>query len=383
MGAVPRALVPYVVEHEVNAPSLRTVRLRSQLLSRERRRAYERRVYLLRFFVTVKLTVREFFANRLNETLRLFYARFTQAPAGVTHEVQLLLDAAAGLQMAPSLEQFMDWFARTEAAVSAVLFAEHTRLPSDAFELLFPAGDCPDVAFIDDVRRSAAVADMRADAVSLIHEAYAHFAARTLGAAQFLLELQTRHAELGASEDYADAFVAVADEIADLLAEVDGLQRIVACGTLHADMKPAKTAALALMRETIERVREIGIARSLALYEQIAQVRAMYVKSIGMNRMMNITGETPDLIEFKQQMAALCAIYIPITESILTHWADSAIEIEEQYGSALDILTMITAAPSAKRRGRGRRRTGRDDRVPAHLSKCGMDCHALGIHYQC
>jgi hypothetical protein len=362
MGAIPKAVVPYVIEHEVNAPSLTVCRVRNELLFKERRRAYDRKMYLPRFFIFVKLTMRELLMNQLHATLGRFYFRFTEDPSTTTHQIQLLLDPELGLRMYPSLDQFLAWFAHMEAEMSTILLAEHTEMPEDAFDLLYPDRDCPVIDFLDSVRENHALDVIRDGAIQLIREAYAYFTQRSAATAAFMRELQSRALELVECEDYEDAsaFVMVADEISDLLAELDSLQRMVVFRSLHTDLKPAKTSALELMRKLSDKARGIGIARTKAIYEQIEQVKNMYAKSVTMNKMMNVVTETPDLVECKQQIATLCASYLPIAESVLTHWADAAIEIEEQYGIAQDTLALITAAQRPKRRGRVRRRAGRN-----------------------
>jgi hypothetical protein len=210
---------------------------------------------------------------------------------------------------------------------------------------------------------------MREEAIKTIHDAYAHFASKSENGALFMKDLQARLVELNQMHDFPDSthFVAVADEIADLLNGINGLQRIMNFGSLLTDLKPAKTSALEAMRETIDQVRNIGIGRSKELFWQITQAKNNYIKAISMNRMMNMSEDTPDITEAKEQIQSLCATYIPISESIMTHWSDSAIEIEEQYGNVQDILAMVSPAPRApKERKRKtmarrvvRRRTGK------------------------
>jgi hypothetical protein len=117
----------------------------------------------------------------------------------------------------------------------------------------------------------------------------------------------------------------------------------------------------------MDRVRNIGISRSKELFWQITHAKDTYVKAISTNKMMNINEDTPDILEAKDQIQSLCGTYISITESIMTHWSDSAIEIEEQYATVQDIFAMVSpAARASKERKRKtgtrrivRRRTGK------------------------
>jgi hypothetical protein len=369
MGAIPKSLVPYVVEHEVNAPSLAICRIRNQLLFKERKRSYDRKVYLPRFFIMVKLAMRKFIIDQLYATLNQFYFRFTEVPPTAAHRIQLLLNREKGLEMSPSLDEFLVWFTHVETTIRSIFLADHTKLPSEADDLLFSEHDCPEIAFTEQVCLCPEIDRMRENAIKVIYDAYAHFASKSQNGALFMQNLQERLVELNQIHSFPDSthFVAVADEIADLLNGINTLQRIMNFGSLLTDLKPAKTSALEEMRGTIDQVRNIGISRSKELFWQITQAKNNYIKAISMNRMMNISEDTPDILEAKEQILSLCGTYVPITESIMTHWSDSAIEIEEEYGNVQDILSMVSPAPRAskerKRKTVGkrivRRRTGK------------------------
>jgi hypothetical protein len=313
--------------------------------------------------------MRKFIIDQLYATLNQFYFRFTEAPPTTAHRIQWLLDRQNGLKMSPSLDEFLVWFTQVETTIRSVFLAEHTKLPSEADDLLFPEHDCPDILFTDNVCFCPEINRMREEALQMIHDAYAHFASKSQNGASFMKDLQERLVELNQIHDFPDCthFVAVADEIADLLNGINALQRVMNFGSLLTDLKLAKTSALEEMRGTIDQVRCIGISRSKALLWQITQAKNNYIKAISMNRMMNISEDTPDILEAKEQIQNLCATYMPITESIMTHWSDSALEIEEEYGSVQDILAMVSPAPRAskerKRKTAARRvlrwRTGR------------------------
>jgi hypothetical protein len=368
MGAIPKSLVPYVIEHEVGAPSLATCRIRSQLLFKERKQSYDRKVYLPRFFIMVKLTMRKFIIEQLYATLNQFYFRFTEVPPTTAHRIQFLLHREKGLELSPSLDEFLVWFTQVETTIRSLFLAEHTTLPPKAADLLFPEHDCPDIIFIEDMCLCPEIDLMREEAIKTIRDAYAHFASKSENGALFVKNLQDRVVELNHIHEFPDSthFVAVADEIADLLNGINALQRVMNFGSLLTDLKPAKTSALEGIRETMDQIGNIGLARSKELFWQITQVKDTYVKAISMNRMMNVNEDTPDILEAKEQIQNLSATYIPITESIMIHWSDSAVEIEEQYGTVQDILALVSPATRAKERKRKmvgkrmvRRRTGR------------------------
>jgi hypothetical protein len=125
---------------------------------------------------------------------------------------------------------------------------------------------------------------------------------------------------------------------------------------MHSDVKPGKTSALRQIKDTIEKVKGIGIGMSKELFDEITQAKNIYIKFVSYNKMMNATEETDDMIEMKRQIRGLCSRYLPVTESILLHWSESAIELEEQYGSIQDVLALVAGGP---RRGRGRGGRGR------------------------
>jgi hypothetical protein len=148
----------------------------------------------------------------------------------------------------------------------------------------------PPIDFLDSVRENHALVLKREEALHLIRDAYDYLTQWSNAGALFMHELQYRAGELMEQEKYTDAssFVAVADQISDLLAELDSFQRMALFRSLHTDIKPTKTSALELMRKLSVKVRGRGIARSKAIYEPIDQVKNMYAKSLTMNKMMNV-----------------------------------------------------------------------------------------------
>lgn len=347
IGAIPKALAPYVVEREVNAPSLTKCRLRNQILYAERKRSYDRKEYLPRFYIMVKLFMRDFFVQQLQDTLREFYFRFTEQPPSSSHKIQLVLDPQAGLLMSPTVDEFLNWFNVVDKSIKEIFLAEHVQMGGEVLSLIFPETDCPTISFIESVALNKEMEDMRNEAVKMITEAYEDLTGKATESCAFLKQLQQRLDEMDAITEFEDAdlFCSVADELFDLLRGIDNLQRIVTHGSLFSDMKRGKTSALEHMRTTIDRIRKMGVVKSKDLYEDITHAKDNYIKSVSLAKMFNQDENSPELLEMKQQIQNLCSKYLPITETILQYWSDSAIDIEEQYSAVQDILSLISATP--------------------------------------
>jgi hypothetical protein len=67
------------------------------------------------------------------------------------------------------------------------------------------------------------------------------------------------------------------------------------------------------MRDAMDQVRNIGISGSTELFWQITQAKDSYIKPVGVNRMMNINEDTPDISEAKKKIQKLCATCMSIT----------------------------------------------------------------------
>lgn len=347
IGAIPKSLLPYVVEHQVNAQSITKCRIRNQLLFQERRRAYDRKVYLPKFFVMVKLFMREFFVNQLHATLKEFYLRFTEQPPSTSHRIQLVLDPESGLSMSPSLDEFLDWFKMVDQRIYDTFLSEHVNLEKETLQLIFPDEECPPIGFTESVAYSKEVEDMREQAVRLIYDAYDHFGKKAKSSSMFFKKIQARLAEFDQIKTFTDSqqFVSIANEIAELLKEIDNLQRIVNFGSMFSDMKPGKTTALEHMRTTVDNIRKMGITRSKELFEEIETSKNAYTKSMSLTKMMNQDENSPELLEMKEKIRVLCTMYLPLTESIIQHWGDSAIEVEDEYQKVQIILASVTTKP--------------------------------------
>ena len=347
IGAIPKALAPYVVEREVNAPSITKCRLRSQLLYQERKRAFDRKEYLPRFYIMVKLFMRDFFVQQLHDTLREFYFRFTEQPPSTSHMIELVLDPQEGLLMSPTLEEFLNWFNVVDKSIKDIFLAEHVQMGGEVLAQIFPDTDCPTISFIESVALSQEMEDMKNEAIKMITDAYADLTSSSQESCGFLKKLQVRLDELDAIADFndADLFCSVADELFDLLRGIDNLQRVVNHGSLFSDMKRGKTSALEHMRNTTDRIRKMGITKSKELFDDITHAKDRYIKSVSLSKMFNQDENSPELLEMKQQIRDLCAKYMPITETILQYWSDTAIDMDEQYGAVQDILSLVSATP--------------------------------------
>jgi hypothetical protein len=295
--------------------------------------------------------------NELRTILKEFYMRFLEKPPSTTHRINLELDRQEGLVMAPSLSGFLAWLNEVIATLKEIFLGENIKLEEEVLEELFPERDCPEVVFTPEVCEDAELDQMHGATVKLIEQAYDYFAQKSRTGADFLKQLQERLVELNSIDGFEDPnqFVAVADEISDLRAEVESIQRVVNFATLHTDMKPGKTSALNKIKETIEKLKRIGIDMSKQLFDEISQTKNIYIKYASAKKMGTAPDETPQVVEMKQKIRDLCGKYLPVAESILGHWSESAIEIEEQYGNVQDILALVTAVPRGPRRGRGRR----------------------------
>jgi hypothetical protein len=361
IGAIPKTMVPYVIEREVNAPSIVVARTRDALHFKERRRAYDRKVYLPTFFQMMKLVLRHFMITQLRTILREFYFRFTETPPSTAHKIHLELDRERGLRMSPTLQEFLAWFAQVEKSLRQIFMGESIALEQEVLDEIFPEGDNSEVLFTEAVCEDAELEKMRASAIEIIGKAYEHFAVKAEPGAEFLKNAQERLVELNTIEGFEDAyqFVSVADEISDLLSEIESIQRIVNYAALHTDVKPGKTSALFHIKTTIEKVKGIGIAMSKHLYEEITQAKNVYIKFKSVSSMAAVPGTDDSgddaAFELKQKIRELCSQYMPVTESILLHWSESAIEIEEEYGNVQDVLALVTSTPRPPKRGRGGR----------------------------
>lgn len=352
INALPKSLIPYSIDDGHN-DSLTASQVRTKLLYRERRRAFDRKEYLSRFFIMVRFFLRDFFVERLHNSLREFYYRFTESPPTKSHQVQLFLDEEKGLLLSPSRVEFLNWFNIVDQAIKDVIICDQLELSSDVMDEIFPDHDCPDVLIIKDVALNQEMIRMRDNALTAIQDAYDHFEKKLKPSQILLVKMQNRLDEIGNMEEIndTDQFINIVKEILDSLSDIEQLQRILAFGSLFTDMKEGKLSAIEKVNKIFDKVKEIGIARVKSFYEEINSDRNEYTKSLSFIKTQGIDLETPAMITMKKTIKTKCESFIPLAQCIITNWPSdvSIAEIQNTLLSVKEILSQVTPKPKLKR----------------------------------
>lgn len=358
IGSLPKSLIPYAVEHDVNAPSLKMAQIRNKILFNERKRAYDRKEYLPNFFIMVKLFMRDFFVQQLKSTLHEFYFRFTEQPPTKSHCIVLALDRDSGLVLIPTHQEFLDWVNRVDRMIKAIFLADNLQLDEETMELIFPEKNCPTVKMIEEVAISPDMIEMKEAAIKMIDDAYGVFEKKMQPSCIFLKKMLDRLNEISQYEEYetSEQYVAIAKEITDLLGEIDNLQRISTYGSLFSDMKPGKTKAIELLRATIDKTLYIGLVRAQELFDNIIVNKNLYIKKLHINKMIPPTEEAlEEQKKIAENLLKETNDFISIAQSIIEHWNDSSQEVQEQLVSVKEVLALVESTTKPKKHSKRKR----------------------------
>lgn len=352
INALPKPLIPYSIDDGHN-DSLTSCQIRTKILHRERRRAFDRKEYLPRFFIMVRFFLRDFFVERLHSALREFYFRFIESPPTKSHQVQLFLDEKDGLLFSPSRTEFVNWFNIVDQAVKDIVICDQLTLDQEVMDQIFPDNDCPDVLIIKDVAVNQEMIEMRENALIAINDAYDYFEKKLKSSQILLIKMQSRLEEITNIEEYKDTeqYVNVVKETLDNITDIEQLSRILTYGSLFTDMKEGKVAAIDKVNKTLDKVKALGIARAKSFYEEIDNDRNEYTKSLSFIKTQGIDLETPAMISLKKTIKTKCESYIPLVQCIVTTWpTDVAVaEIHNFLFNVREILSLVTPKPRMKR----------------------------------
>lgn len=343
VNALPQSVIPYSLDNEDKRPSITGTQIRTKQLNRERRRAYDRKEYLNKFFVMIRFFLRDFYVEQIHIILREFYTRFTETPSTRAHMVQLVLDHGNGLILSPSRAEFLDWFNQVDETIKNIFKCDQLTLDQEVMDQLFPHNDCPDVEIIQSVAINDEMVEMKTAALNLINEAYDHFEKKLKPSALLMSKLQNRIEEIEQMEEFSnvDEYAEIVKETLDSMSSVEQMQRITTFGSLYSDMKVGKSAGIEKIRAVIEKVRKVGIAKANALFEEIDLNRHEFNKQVSYNKTMRIETESPEMQANKQLIKTQCNTYLQLADCIIISSSIGVPELETQMITVKEILLLV------------------------------------------
>ena len=353
--ALPKSLIPYSLDDDTKAPSLTAIRVRNHLLYIERKLSHERKEYIPRFFILVRLILRDFLVEKIQHVLKEFYSRFTIDPPICMHQITLNLDENVGLSMNPSLEEFLEWFENEDHDIYSVFLAHQLELSTEENQRVF--GDKKPPLILAD-ERSVHTDDIRQahdSAIQVIKDAYGHFEARLHSTQRIFVDLQKRLLQISDVDSYeaSSDFIKVLDELKEIAATIENQPRIITFGALYTEMKGAKIQLLQKHRSVMEKLKAKGVQKASSIFDHIIEKRMKHNQILNQ---ANLSGQPPDEKLIRASLTELqteSLEFLSFGTSITSNWVDGLNELREQIESVKEII-QITQNGLKKERVRRR-----------------------------